>query len=330
MGGDLGPAEVCRGVLQAAAKSSSEFVLVGAEAALRAELARHKPALSNVRLLNAAQVIQMDEPPAQAMRSKPDASLVVAAREVKLGNADALLSIGNTGAAMAVSLLTFGRLKGIDRPAIATLLPSMRNPMVMLDAGATVDCEPKNLLQFAVMGTIFAREVLGITKPRIGLLSNGEEDAKGNYLVKGANELLRDAAKRRTELNFIGNVEGRSIFSGDWDVVVCDGFVGNVVLKTGEGVAEMVMRLVKQELERHRWMKPMLVPLLPAMRRLKGRLEYSAYGGAPLLGVNGLVFIGHGRSNAIAVANACHAVDRAVEHDMLGALRDQLCSMEMA
>jgi glycerol-3-phosphate acyltransferase PlsX len=325
MGGDRGPLEVAQGVVDAARRSDAHFYLVGNPADLKAEVARVR--LRNLELVPATEVIEMGEQPALAFRKKSDASVVVGARMVKERQAEALVTIGNTGAAMAVSLLTLGRIKGIDRPAIATPLPSLTGTVVLLDAGATVDCDPNNLYEFAIMGCIYAQQVLGIARPRLGLLSNGEEASKGNDLVKRTHELFKQAfdGKEDRLVEFIGNVEGRDLFRGGVDVVVCDGFVGNVVLKTGEGVAELVLKLIKQELGSHAWMKPLLAPLMPALRRLRRRVDYAEYGGAPLLGVNGIVIIGHGRSDAYAITNACRAAERAIEHNVLEKIHERIC-----
>lgn len=326
MGGDHGPQEVVRGVVLAARQSRAHFYVVGDKSLAGSELASARPAPPNVELVHASEVIEMGEQPTVAFRKKPDASVVVAVRMVKERRADAVVTIGNTGAAMAVSLLTLGRIKGIDRPAIATPLPSLTGTFVLLDAGATVDCDPNNLYEFALMGSIYAEHVLGIAAPRVGLLSNGEEAAKGNDLVKRTHALFGQVASTDTAFRFIGNIEGRDVFRGGADVVACDGFIGNVVLKTGEGVAELVVRLVREELTRHAWMKPFLIPLRPALKRLRTRVDYSEWGGAPMLGVNGLVIIGHGRSNSMAIANACRAAERAIAHDIIAVIRDRICT----
>ncbi len=326
MGGDRGAAEVALGVFDAARRSSSRFLLVGDAQLLEAERARARPCPTNVEIVPATQVIEMTDQPTVAYKKKPDASVVVAARLVKDRKADALVTIGNTGAAMAVSLLTLGRIKGVDRPAIATPLPSRTGkPVVLLDAGATVDCDPNNLFEFALMGSVYAEQVLGIANPRVGLLSNGEEATKGNELVKRTHGLFAQAVTGEKPFRFVGNVEGRDIFRGNVDVVVCDGFTGNVLLKTAEGVAEMVVGLMREELGRHLWMKPLVAPLMPALRRLRGRIDYAEHGGAPMLGINGVCIIGHGRSNAYAVANACRAAERAIANNVVETIRLRVC-----
>ena len=327
MGGDKGPQEVVRGVIDAAQGSSAQFLLVGDPSILNGELSKARPRPANIKVVPASQIIQMCDEPVAAFKKMPDASVVVAARMVKERQADAVVTIGNTGAAMAVSLLTWGRVKGIDRPAIATPLPSLTGTVILLDAGATPDCDPNNLYEFAIMGSVYAECVIGASRPRVGIVSNGEEETKGNQLVKRTHALFKQAVNESTPFEFIGNIEGKDIFRGGADVVVCDGFVGNVVLKTGEGVAEMVLRLIKEELGRHAWMKAFALPMMPALRRLKRRIDYAERGGAPLLGVNGICIIGHGRSDAYAITNACKAAVRAVQSDITEMIRKRICEM---
>ncbi len=322
MGGDLGPEVVVDGVLAAASKSQSEFIMVGEKATLEQALNSRGKCPGNVSIRGTTQVILMSDQPAVAFRRKPDASLVVAARLVKAGEADALISIGNTGAAMVVSLLTLGRIQGVDRPAIATPLPTVDGKtVVLMDAGATVDCDPNNLYEFALMGSVYCERVMGVRSPRVGLLSNGEEAQKGNDLVKRTHALLADSAQDAPPFCFVGNVEGRDVFKGTADVVVCDGFVGNVTLKTAEGVAEMTMSLIQQELRQRLWTKVLAAPLRPTLRKLRRRIDYAERGGAPLLGLNGICIIGHGRSNVRAVANACAAAERAAGQQVVEVIR---------
>jgi len=329
MGGDKGPPEVARGVIEAARRSQAFFSLVGDPGVLQPELERLPAKPANIEIVPAAEVIAMCEPPAAAVRRKPDASIVVAARMVKDGKADALVTIGNTGAAMVVAHRIWGPIQGVDRPAIAAPLPSLTGTVILLDVGATVDCDPNNLYEFAIMGGAYAQAVLGVARPRVGLLSNGEEASKGNLLVKRTHALFRRLPENLSSFEFIGNVEGRDIFRGGVDVVVCDGFDGNVVLKTGEGVAEMVLRLIKAELGRHVWLKPFVVPLMPALRRLHRRIDYAERGGAPLLGVNGVCIIGHGRSDAYAVTNACRVAELAIQHDLVQTIRQRICDQPL-
>jgi glycerol-3-phosphate acyltransferase PlsX len=328
MGGDRGPREVVRGVVDIARGSDQVILLVGNPSVLEPEIALAGPRPANLEVVPAADVIGMDEQPTVAFRRKPDASVVVAARLVKDGRADALVTIGNTGAAVTVAVLTFRPIKGIDRPAIAVPIPTVSGKSaILLDAGATVDCDPNNLYDFAVMGSVYAEHVFDVRRPRVGILSNGEEASKGNDLVKRTHALFKSACDGEAAFSFVGNVEGRDVFRDVADVVVCDGFVGNVFLKTGEGVAEMVLKLLKDELGRSRWTAPFALPLKPRLKALQKRLDYSAWGGEPLLGVNGLCIIGHGRSDAGAVANACRVAARAARHNIIEVIRQRVCNV---
>ncbi|MGC8667032.1 MAG: phosphate acyltransferase PlsX [Chthonomonadales bacterium] len=324
MGGDLGPEEVVRGVLRAARERpyTSRFILVGDEARIRKELSLHRSVPESIVVRHSSQVIEMGDKPREVYRKKPDASVVVAARLVKEAEADAFLSIGNSGAAMAAAIFALRPLAGVDRPAIATAIPSLRDPVVLLDAGANVDCSSRQLLEFAIMGQAYSRIVLGKPTPSVALLSNGEEENKGNELVRDAHRLFKQMVRP-----FYGNIEGMDVFRGKADVVVCDGFAGNVLLKTGEGVAEMVLNMVKQELNRYRWMKLALLPLRKSIRNLRSRIDYREFGGAPLLGVNGVCIIGHGRSDAVAVANAIRVAETAVRNGLVGEIARSLQSL---
>ena len=322
MGGDRGPLEVLQGVRLAARQSQAHFLLVGDPSLLSAELSRSPQA--NIELIPSSDVIGMEDSPVKAFRRKPDASVVVGARLVEEGKADALVTIGNTGAAMTVAHLTWDRIPGIDRAAIATPMPSLKGVVVLIDGGATVDCDPNNLYEFAVMGSVYAQAVFGVSAPKVGLLSNGEESSKGNDVVKRAHTLFRESAAHKA-FDFYGNVEGRDIFRGTTDVIVCDGFVGNIALKSGEGVAEMMLEMLKIELGAA-WMKPFVAVLRPALRRVRSKIDYAEFGGAPLLGVNGICIIGHGRSDAHAVSNACRAAERAVENEIIEVIRKRVCA----
>jgi len=320
MGGDRAPGVIVEGAVRASRLPGYEILLVGREEAVRPLLERHGSQVGSLTVINATEVIEMGESPAQAVRRKRDASLVVCGELVKTGAAEGFVSAGNTGAGMATALTQLGRVRGIDRPAIAALMPRRGGGrVVMLDAGANVDCSPLNLLQFAVMGSIYAEHVLGIERPRVGLLNIGEEEAKGNDLTRDVFPLLRAAPVR-----FIGNVEGRDLFRGGVDVVVCDGFVGNVVLKVGEGVAEFLPRLIKDELKTRPlcWLPALM--LKPALRGIQQKIDYEEVGGAPLLGVNGVCIIAHGSSNAAAVANAIRVAGEAVSHGIIDRIRTQI------
>jgi glycerol-3-phosphate acyltransferase PlsX len=314
MGGDLGPEEVVRGVLQAACEKDEpvRFILVGDEKCIHSELQRHKDIPPLIDVQHASQIIEMNDKPREVYRKKPDASVVVAARLVKEGSADAFISIGNTGAAMAAAIFLLRPIPGIDRPAIATPMPSLGAPTLLLDGGANVDCVPHQLLEFGLMGQVYARHVLGVPDPKVGLLSNGAEPSKGNELTRQAHLLLKKHLP-----NFYGNIEGMDLFKGIVQVIVCDGFAGNVVLKVAEGVGETVMIMVKKELTRHSWMKLFLLPLRSAIQNLRHSVDYREFGGAPLLGVNGVCIVGHGRSDALAIASAIRVAKKSVKNNLV-------------
>jgi phosphate acyltransferase len=315
MGGDHAPREIVAGAAEAVRDLGIDVVLVGPEERLREETRAAAP-VREFRIVDAPDVIGMAEAPAMALRRKRRSSIAVALDLVRRGEADAMVSAGNTGAVMAAALLTLRPIEGIDRPAIAAVLPTQRGRALMLDAGANVDCRPKHLLQFAVMGSVYAQRVMGVPSPRVGLLSNGEEDTKGNELVIRAAELLR-----RSELRFIGNVEGRGVFAGDADVVVCDGFVGNAVLKFGEGLALGIFSLLREELSRGLLVRLGVALARPRLRALARRLDHTEYGGAPLLGVDGICIVSHGSSKARAVRNAIALAAESVRSRMVEAIR---------
>jgi glycerol-3-phosphate acyltransferase PlsX len=292
MGGDDAPGAIVDGAVDAARQLPVSITLVGAETAVRQALSRHADweALA-IDIVDAPDVVGMADAPSTALR-RPRASIRVAAELVARGGIGAVVSAGNTGATVMAAHAAFGMLPGVDRPALATVIPTRRRPAVLLDAGANAECRPSHLLQFAVMGTVHARLALGIEKPRVGLLSIGEEESKGNELTREAHRLLKAAP-----VHFIGNVEGREIYSGDADVIVCDGFTGNIVLKTSEGLVEVVDAVLGPPLRDSPAGRE-------AFERFRRRMDYSEYGGAPLLGVAGLVVVGHGRSSPLAVRNA--------------------------
>lgn len=307
MGGDRGPEVLVRGAVEAARRLPLELILVGAREQLEPILERVDPP-ANVRLRHASDVIAMGAHPVEAVKKQRDSSIVVAANMVKEGEADALVSAGSTGAAMACSLLTWGRIPGIERPAISTLLPTRRGISILLDAGAQVDCRPKHLCQFAVMGSLYAEKVLGIATPKVGLLSNGEEEAKGSEAVREAHAILKSLGS----VHFIGNVEGRDIFPGKADVVVCDGFVGNVVLKFAESMGQALIEFLQEAVSRNALTKAAGAVLRPALRDLRKRMDYAEYGGAPLLGVQGVCIISHGASDEKAIMNAVRVARESV------------------
>jgi glycerol-3-phosphate acyltransferase PlsX len=299
MGGDYGPAVVVAGAVAAVREYGLSTILVGDKAAVEKEVHRHHAHDLPITVRHASQVVGMNESPSHALRRKRDSSLRVAAELVKAGEAAAFVSAGNTGAAMAIGMFVLGVLPGVDRPAIAVVLPSLRGYTVLIDAGANVDPKPRHLVQFGVMGHVYARDILGKPNPRVGLLSIGEEEGKGNELTKETFDELK-----RSSLNFIGNVEGRDIYSGNADVVVTDGFTGNVALKISESLAEMLGAMIKQELQGDPLSKLGALLSIPAFRRFKKRVDYTEMGGAPLLGINGASIICHGASPVKAIKNA--------------------------
>ena len=301
MGGDYAPRHVVDGALAAARHFDLGVALVGPSQALHAELERHGGVdESRIRLVDAPDVVTMEESPAAALRRKPRTSIKVAAETVARGEAAALFSAGHTGATVMAAHGAFGMLPGVDRPALAATIPTpQRHPAILLDVGASVECRPQHLLQFAVMGGMYARVAFGIETPRIGLLSIGEEATKGNELTREAHRLLK-----ASPLSFIGNVEARDVYSGQADVIVCDGFTGNVALKISEGLVDVIENLLSEELSSTVTMRVGSLLTRRALRRFRRRVDYSEYGGAPLLGVAGVTIVGHGRSSAKAVRNA--------------------------
>jgi len=300
MGGDTAPGLVVDGALAAARHFDLGVVLVGPVSRIETQVDRH-PGVdrSRVRLVEAGGVIGMAESPAAALRRKPNASIRIAAELVARGEASALFSAGHTGATVMAAHAAFGMIRGADRPALAATIPTRERPAVLLDVGASVECRSAHLLQFAAMGSVYARVAFGTEHPRVGLLSIGEEETKGNDLTREAHRLLKGGP-----LNFIGNVEARDVYSGAADVIVCDGFTGNVALKISEGLVETMEALLREELSSTITMRVGSLLTQRAMRHFKRRVDYSEYGGAPLLGVAGITIVGHGRSSAKAVRNA--------------------------
>ena len=319
MGGDHAPQEIVAGAAQAARDLGVEIILVGPTDRMHREWRAAGAGALPVRVVDATEVIEMGEPPAMALRRKRQASILVAVEALRRGEADAVVSAGNTGAAMAAALLILGRIEGIDRPAIAAVLPTLRGRAIMVDVGANVDCRPKHLLQFAVMGSVYAQRVLGVARPRVGLMSNGTEETKGNELVIRSADLLRESG-----LHFIGNVEGRDFFDGTADVVVCDGFVGNLLLKFGEGLAVGIFTLLREELSRGLLVRLGVALATPRLRALARRMDYTEYGGAPLLGVNGICIITHGSSGAKAMRNSIALAAESVRSRMVETIRDDI------
>jgi len=301
MGSDRAPKPEVEGAIQAARQYGLRVILVGREPIIRAELARHPAAAGlPIEIVHASEVIGMEEKAVQAVRAKRDSSMRVGLRLVRERRAAGLVTAGNTGAAMATAKMVLGALPGVDRPALAAVFPTMASTAAtLLDVGANVDCKPHNLAQFAVMGDIYSRTRFGIRRPRVGLLSIGEEEGKGNDLTREAFQILK-----HLPLNFVGNVEGRDLYSGDVDVIVADGFVGNVALKISEGVAGLVRSTLKETLKATITRQVGYLLSRSAFADFKKRLDHTEYGGAPLLGVKGVCFITHGSSNANAIKNA--------------------------
>lgn len=323
MGGDNGPSVVVPGALAGARAHGVSILLVGRKHEVEDALSNLDVSGIDVDVVEATQTIDMDDHPAQAVRRKPDSSITVALQLVKDGKAQAMLSAGNSGAVMAASLMTLGRIKGIDRPAITSGIPNAKGTFsLIVDLGAVTDPKPINMVQFAIMGQVYAQTVMSIPDPTIALMSNGEEASKGNLLIQQAYPLLS-----KTEgLNFIGNAEGKDIAAGTADVFVMDGFTGNVVLKAIEGTASMLMHMVRDEITSTLTRKLAALVLKPAFRHVANKLDYAAIGGAPLLGVDGAVIICHGRSSEIAVKNAVGVCKRAVEHDLSGSIRRRIAA----
>ena len=320
MGGDHAPAAIVDGVVAAARHLDARIALVGAAATVEAALASHGDWRElNIEIVDAPDVIAMSEPPAAALRRKPGASIRVAAERVARGEAAAIVSAGHTGAAVIAAYSAFGTIPGVDRPALATTIPTRTRPAVLLDAGANVECRPQHLLQFAIMGSVYARVAAGIARPRVGLLSIGEEESKGNELTRDAHRLLKSAP-----VNFIGNVEGREIYSGVADVIVCDGFTGNIVLKTSEGLVEAVEALLGDELQGTFSSQVGYLLSRRAFRRFRRRVDYSEYGGAPLLGVAGLAIVCHGRSSPKAIRNAIAMAYRFATSDFIHRVEQEI------
>lgn len=321
MGGDLGPSVNIQGAVQACRTwPDLEVVLVGDQARIQAEVEKARAGqLGAISVHHAANIVEMHESPVEACRAKPDSSIMVCARLLAERKVDGLVSAGNSGATMTASLFHLRRLEGISRPAIATVLPTVNGQCLMLDMGANVDCKPKHLLQFAVMGSVYTQHILHIDSPKVGLLSIGEEEGKGNELTSETHHLLKNSG-----LNYIGNIEGRDIPMGKADVVVCDGFVGNVVLKFGEGLAEAMLKLIKREVKGH----PLAVfgglMLKSAFKNIKKKVDPAEYGGAPLLGVKGVAIVSHGGSNDVAIKNALRVAAELVRDNINFHIQNEL------
>ncbi len=301
MGGDNAPGVEVEGAVAAARRWQIPIILVGDSTRIEDELKKHSVAGLDISIRHASEVVGMHDSASDAVRKKKDSSIRVAFNLVKNGEAHAVVSAGNSGATMAAGMFVLKRIQGIDRPAIATIMPNLKGQTLVLDVGGNVDCKPQHLAQFALMGEVYARQVLGKSSPRVGLLSNGEELSKGNEQTRDAHRLLSGAP-----FNYVGYVEGRDIFNGSADVVVCDGFVGNVVLKVSEGLAEAIGTLLRREIGNRFWAKIGYLLSRPAFRAFKKKVDYAEIGGAPLFGIEGTGMICHGGSSPRAIMNAIH------------------------
>jgi len=325
MGGDRAPCHEIEGALLAVSELDIELTLVGPESRIRDEL-RRRGQRSNrrVEVLHAPEVITMDDPVIPAIRRKRNSSIIVGLHHVQQGKAQAFISAGNTGAVMAAAKMILKTPPAIDRPALATILPTLTGRgVVLVDVGANAECRPTHLLQFAIMGNIYARMILGLRSPRVALMSIGEEEVKGNDLTREAYKLLE-----RSDLNFVGNIEGRNIYTGEVDVIVCDGFTGNVILKTSEGVFEMLVAGIRQELMKSVQTKVGAFLSRPAFETFRRRFDWSEFGGAPLLGVKEVCVICHGRSNARAIRNAIRVAKELCERRVVEKIEHEIARFE--
>ena len=326
MGGDHAPPVVVDGAVQAARDLGLEIVLVGQRGAVTSELERHDTAGLVLSVHHADEMIDMDEHnPAAAVKAKKDSSMVVGMDMIRRQQGDAFFTAGHSGGALAAALFRLGRIRGIKRPALSTIFPSQtpQGYCFLLDIGANADCKPEYLLQFALMGSVYAGRVLGVPHPRVAIVSNGEEEGKGNQLVQETVPLLK-----ASPLNFVGNAEGKDIPWGVADVVVTDGFTGNVIIKLAEGVSKMLMDILKEELTARSVSKVGALLARPSFDAVRSRLDYREYGGAPLLGVDGVVLVGHGRSDALAIRNAIRMTAQTVENGVLDAIKQGIARYE--
>lgn len=326
MGSDHSPAVEVDGAVQAASQLGVPIVLVGLEDQVRALLSKYDTAGLPIEVVHAREAITMEDSAAVAVRRKRDSSIRVAETLMHDGKVSGVVSAGNTGAVMATAKIVAGTLAVVDRPALSTVLPTQKGkPAILLDVGANVDCKPIHLEQFALMGDIYSRAIFGIRRPKVGLLSIGEEDSKGNELTKESFKSLK-----RAPINFIGNVEGRDIFKGDVDVIVCDGFTGNVALKLSEGLIETFTAMLGQELQKTLSAKVGYIFAQNAFRQFKRRLDYSEYGGAPLLGIKGITIVCHGRSNANAIKNAIRVAHEFCKHNVNDVIENEFTKLGLS
>jgi glycerol-3-phosphate acyltransferase PlsX len=328
MGGDFAPISTIEGAILAARESEYKILLVGPEKLLTEKMSKYAKRYNvkslDIEIVNATQTISMDDHPVQAVCQKRDSSLSVCAKLVADGKSDAFISMGNSGAVMTVALFYLKRIDGVLRPAISTTFPTIEGHCIVADMGANVDCKPEHLLQFGIMASSFYKKITGIKRPRVGLVSIGEEDTKGNELTLAAFKLLKKA-----DINFVGNIEGRDIPRSKVDVVICDGFVGNIILKLGEGLAEVLLKLIRISFKRHPITWASLPFLWFAIKDLRKKVDYSEVGGAPLLGVNGVCIVGHGASNCRAVKNAIFTGAKAAKYNFIKDIKEAIAKSKM-
>ena len=324
MGGDHAPHAPIEAAIRAAEELDVHIVLIGDEDIIRRELKKHpKYSEDKISIVHAPEVTTNNEEPAKAVRRKKGASVVVAANMLRNGEGDAMLSMGSTGALLSAGLLIVGRIKGILRPALGTILPTAQGPKMLIDAGANTNCKPENLVQFGMMGDVYMRNVIGINNPKVGLMSIGEEEGKGDELTKKTFDRMKTAP-----FNFIGNIEGRDVMEGTTDVMVCDGFVGNVVLKTVEGMGHVIGNMVRDLFTKNIKTKIGALFVMDGVKGFKKAMDYREYGGAPLLGCKSPVIKGHGSSDALAVFNALRQAKMFVATDVISGISEKLKSME--
>ena len=321
MGSDHYPQPDVEGAVWAAREYGVEIVLVGNKDVVQPELAKHNTSGLPITVVHASQIIEMKEHPAAAVRSKRDASMVVAMQMVKRGEADAFVSAGNSGGCLAAGIFYLGRIKGVERPALSSVFPTRKGHCFMLDLGANTDCKPLYLLQFAIMGSIYAERVLGVANPRVALVSNGEEEGKGSILVQETYPLLKASG-----LNFVGNAEGKDIPGGLADVIVTDGFTGNVITKLSEGVASFMLDIIKEEIKSRPLAMVGAALAKGAFAQVRKRLDYREYGGGALLGVDGVAIVAHGRSDSLAIKNAIRVAKQAVGGGVIPAIRESIAA----
>jgi glycerol-3-phosphate acyltransferase PlsX len=319
MGGDGAPQVGVQAALDAIGQLKVPVLLVGPMRRLRREVGRFRPLPSGLELVDAPDVVRMDDPPISVLRQKRKSSLTVCAELVREGRASAMVTAGNTGAAWVAAKSTLGMIEGVDRPALAALLPKADGRTLVLDVGANVEAKPHQLVQFAVMGSYYAESVMGVREPKVGLMSVGVEENKGGPRVREQYRVLSNAG-----IHFVGNVEGRNVFSGEVDVIVCDGFTGNVILKVAEGLGEMVIGMLREEARQSPMYGAGLLMAKGAFLNLKRKVDYTEYGGAPLLGVNGACLIGHGRSNAKALRNAIRSAHSYASSGVIRRIGDKI------